>query len=72
MLNDPVKIDPEFKAVCPPLTKEERGELRESIKRDYICMLVSKAYEGYALNIPKTKLQINDISATPTFPRKRA
>ena len=34
MLNGPVKIDPEFKAVCPPLTKEERGELRESIKRD--------------------------------------
>ena len=34
MLNGSVKIDPEFKAVCPPLTKEERGELRESIKRD--------------------------------------
>lgn len=34
MLNPVLKIDPKFKAVCPPLTKEERRELRESIKRD--------------------------------------
>lgn len=42
-----------------------------ALKSNYICLLIMKAYEGYALNIPKSKLQVNDISAVPKFPRRK-
>ena len=41
-------------------------------KSNYLCILISKAFEGYAMNIPKQKLQVNDMSATPAFPRRKA
>lgn len=36
---------------------------------NYICLLISKAFDGYANNTPKTKLQIKDLKATPKFPK---
>ena len=39
---------------------------------NYICLLVQRAFEGYALSIPKNKLQIKDLSAVPAFVKRRA
>lgn len=38
---------------------------------NYVCLLISKAFEGYALNIPKSKLQVASVHDLPKFPRKR-
>lgn len=39
------------------------------LKTNYICLLISKAFDGYVANTPKNKLQVNDIHAPPKFPR---
>lgn len=38
---------------------------------NYVCLLVSKAFEGYATNVPKVRLQVNDIRAVAKFPTRR-
>lgn len=49
MLNTPLKIDAEFKAVCPPLTKEERAELAASIKKDGLRQPIL-TWHGYIID----------------------
>ena len=49
MLNTPLKIDAEFKAVCPPLTKEERAELTASIKKDGLRQPIL-TWHGYIID----------------------
>ena len=39
---------------------------------NYICLLIVRAFEGYAMSIPKNKLQIKDLSQVPTFVKRRA
>ena len=38
---------------------------------NYVCLLISKAFDGYATNMPKGKLQVNDIRAVVKFPREK-
>ena len=49
MLNAPLKIDAEFKAVCPPLAEEERKELAASIKKDG-CREAIRTWRGYIID----------------------
>lgn len=42
-----------------------------TLQGNYVCLLIAKAFDGYAANVPKTKLQVNDMLATPTFPKMK-
>lgn len=42
------------------------------ITPNFVCLLVNRAFEGYAANMPKSALKIFDLRAVAKFPRNRS